>query len=256
MHKEALMFKSKYSTLILVLIISLLCVMIFPEFSIAGPGGFVKAAARTFWGKVVIFALIIFFAPLVIWYLLSRTISIRRTKKHLKQLSKIDSNFDWMQIKERVTEVFYWVHSAWDQKNMELAKDYVEDWYIRNQQMIIDKWEREGIMNIVSHVKIKSINPLYVSYNPNEPSKNRIVLEIDAEMRDYLVDIASSKVVKGDKTLGDMSTVWSFIFKNNKWTLSMIEESDTVMDYLSETNDVPILVDEKLMTAINYKSSK
>lgn len=70
--------------------------------------------------------------------------------------------------------------------------------------------------------------------NRKHPEKNRITVGIDAEMRDYLVDKQTGKVVEGNKPQGEVSTVWSFVWRNNQWMQNLIESDDMEMDYLSE----------------------
>ena len=85
---------------------------------------------------------------------------------------------------------------------MQLAGDFMTDWYQLNQQLQLDKWDRDGVRNVTADVRIKRLTPLHVRHEPTAPENDRIVVEIVAELRDYLVDKASAKVVQGDKTLG------------------------------------------------------
>ena len=49
-----------------------LLVAVAVEPAVAGPGGIIKQAARTTWGKVVMALLAILFLPLIIWYSVKR----------------------------------------------------------------------------------------------------------------------------------------------------------------------------------------
>ncbi len=208
------------------------------EPALAGPGGLIKQATNTFWGKMVLLGLVLFFLPLIILNLFKRARLVKKTRQALRELSRQAPHFEWMRLKERISEVFLWVHEAWDQKKMEVSEDFMTSWYMQNQQIILDKWERDGLENIVSDVRLKKITPIYVACDPRDESNDRIVVEINAEMRDYLVD-QSGKVVTGDKTLGEVTTVWSFVRDEGKWLLSMIEEQETVGSYLEEPDMVP-----------------
>lgn len=210
----------------------------FSDIAFAGPGGIIKEASNTFWGQIIMFGLLLFFTPLIIWYSVKRHILIKRIKKLLKQIALSDHRFEWMELKDRFTQVFYWVHSAWDQQKMDLAKDHVSDWYMKNQQFLLDKWEKEGLENKVSNVKIKSITPLYIVQNIKDDNKNRITVEIEAEMRDFMINKQTGKVVEGDKKLGNMTTIWSFVWQNDNWVLNLIEADDMSMEYLSEKSKV------------------
>lgn len=213
--------------------------------SFAGPGGIIKAATKTFWGKIIILCLMIFFLPLIIKYMITRRIQVIKTRKQLRLLGRQVPYFEWMALKNRIHDIFIWVHSAWDKKKMDIAEEYMSQWYKQNQQLILDKWERDKVKNIVSDVKIKELTPLFV-YSDTDNGDERIVVEITAEMRDYLVDKETGKVVDGDKTIGDVTTVWTFIRIDNKWVLTMIEADGTVFEYLKEPNYIPQIVENIL----------
>ncbi len=212
--------------------------LFFSDNAIAGPGGIIKEASKTLGGKIIMIGFLLFFLPIIVWYSLKRSILIRRTTKLLEQIAQSDPRFEWMELKDRFTQVFFWVHSAWDQKKMDLAEEQVTDWYLKNQQLLLDKWEKEGLENIVSNVKIKTMTPLYLALNVKNECKNRITVEIEAEMRDFMIHTKSGKVVEGDKTLGTVTTIWSFVWQHDNWMLNLIEADDISMDYLTEKNKV------------------
>ncbi len=232
----------RWKTVLVACVAVALLVAVAVDPAVAGPGGIIKAAARTTWGKVVFGLLVILFLPLIVWYVVKRALLVRRTRKALRELGRQVPYFDWLPLRERISEVFVWVHSAWDQGKMQVACDYMTEWYRMNQQLQLDKWQRDGLKNVTSDVTIKRLTPLHVSYDPAAPQNDRIVVEIDAEMRDYLVESATGQVVKGDKTLGDSTTIWSFVRENGRWVLSNIEPDAMGMEYLSEPNRVPLPV--------------
>jgi hypothetical protein len=211
-----------------------LVALVTPEAALAAPGGIVKAAARSTVGKIVMAAVAVVLLPLLLWLAARRAIAVRRTRAALRRLGASVPHFAWLPLKERVSEVFGWVHSAWDQGKMDLARDYMTAWYVRNQQLQLDKWERDGLRNVTSDVKIKGLTPLYVRHDPHARTPDRIVLEIEAEMRDYLVEKATGTIAQGDKTLGTVTSVWSFVFEDGRWLLSNIEAEKTAFEYLEE----------------------
>ena len=229
----------KPSTVILCISVVLIgTIILFPDPSFAAPGALIKAAAKSFWGKVIFSVLILIFLPLVIWFLIERSILVRRTRRILEKLGASDPRYNWLELKERITQIFIWVHSAWDLKKMDTAAGYVKQWYIENQQLQLNKWKRDGVENIVSDVRIKQITPLYLCRDPSNPEKDRLVLEINAELRDYLVDIATGQVIQGDKTLGELTTVWNFVWEKDRWLLAMIEEAESAEEYLKRRDKV------------------
>lgn len=198
----------------------------------AAPGGAIKAVAQSTLGRIVVLLTCLVFLPLIVWFVARRAMLVRRTRLALSALGRRAPHFAWLPLKERLTEVFGWVHSAWDQGKMDLARDYMTEWYARNQQLQLDKWERDGLRNITSDVRIKRMTPLYMSHGSGE--QDRLVVEIEAEMRDYLVEKATDRIAQGDKALGIQTSVWSFVYENGRWLLSNIEPEDTAFEYLQE----------------------
>ena len=234
--------QSSRSTWFLVAAAVVALVLLAPDPLLAGPGAIVKQAARTTLGKIVFGVLVVVFLPLIVWFMAKRAILVRRTRASLQQLGMRVSHFSWLPLKERITEVFGWVHSAWDRQKMELARGYMTEWYVRNQQLQLDKWERDGLRNVTSDVRIKTITPLYVSHDPASPQEDRVVVEIVAEMRDYVVEAATGQVVQGDKALGELSTIWSFVREDGAWVVANIEADDMVLEYLTMPDRVPLAV--------------
>lgn len=229
---------TRRKALFVALVAVALLVTLAVEPALAAPGGLIKAAARTTWGKIVMAGLVLFFLPLITWNLVKGAILVRRARRTLREIGRQVAWFDWLPLKERISEVFGWVHSAWDQRKMELARGYMTEWYARNQQLQLDKWERDGLRNVTSDVRIKGITPLHVNHDPGHPERDRVVVEIVAEMRDYLVEQEGGRVVQGDKTLGDSTSVWSFVREGERWVLSNIEPATMAMEYLSEPKRV------------------
>jgi hypothetical protein len=114
----------------------------------------------------------------------------------------------------------------------------VTAWFAGNQQLKLDKWKRDGLRNVTSDVTIKRLTPLYLSHELGSPEPDRIVVEIRAEMRDYLVKEATAEVAEGDKTLGELTSVWSFVHEGGRWLLSSIEPDSTSLEYLAEPDRV------------------
>ena len=230
------MLASSLRVLFVALAVFVILTLVVPDPALAAPGGLIKQAARTTLGKIVFAAIVLLFLPLIVWYLIQRAILVRKTRTALRRLGAQVPHFAWLPLKERISEVFGWVHSAWDQGKMEQAGGYMTAWYTRNQQLQLDKWERDGLRNVTSDVRIKDLVPLYAAHNPQAPDQDRIVVEITAEMRDYLEEKATGKVVNGDKTLGTTTTIWSFVRENGTWVLSNIEPAELSLDYLKEAN--------------------
>jgi CBS domain containing-hemolysin-like protein len=118
--------------------------LIAPAF--AGPGGKIASAIfQTFWGKVLLFILAILFFPLILYTLVREYLAERHTLKDLRQLAKVNKLFDWLTLRDRITDCFYRIHTAWRKEDMTEASDWMTDWYWKNQQLVyLDQWAKEG----------------------------------------------------------------------------------------------------------------
>lgn len=235
------------SIIILSLFVIVMSALVFTEFAIAGPGGFIaKALFETFWGKIVLVLLTIIFLPLIIYILAKEKIAEKRARKDLRYMSKYDSNFEWLRIKERASDCFYRIHSAWSKKDVSEAAEYMSDWYWKNQQLVfLDRWEREGLVNHCQVNKITEIKPvLFVHRNDGKPHEgSTLVISIRAFMKDYLAKKYTGEVVEGSKMLKNVVTIWSFTMTGDKWRVSNIEEDTFSVEYAKLVSELPRIED-------------
>ena len=104
----------------------------------AGPGGKIATVmVKSFWGRVVLIALVIFFLPLIMYDSIILALAKRRARKDLAFISTLDPRFEWLNIKERVTDCFTRTHDAWQKENLDDLSGWMADWYMKNQQMVI-----------------------------------------------------------------------------------------------------------------------
>lgn len=237
------MHKSIYFLVFIIVV----CLVVVAEPALAGPGGKIaKAMYQTFWGKVVLFGLVVFFMPLIIYTLIKEKIAERRARKDLRYMTQFSALFEWLKIKERVTDCFYRVHAAWSKEDVSQAADWMTDWYWQNQQVVhLDRWEREGLINICEVKRINNIKPLLFAHRNDGGSHedSMLVMSITAHMKDYLQDRSNGKVVEGSKTWQDVETIWTFTLRNGKWVVSNIEEDTMSMVYAKMVADLPNIED-------------
>jgi hypothetical protein len=79
-----------------------------------------SSARRALWVSLAVLAVLVL--------LVKRAVLVRRTREALRRLGARVPHFAWLPLKERVTEVFAWVHSAWERGKMDLARDYMTAW--------------------------------------------------------------------------------------------------------------------------------
>jgi hypothetical protein len=225
------------------MLLAVLCVTVavfvgVPDVAYAAPGGIIKAASKSLFGRIVAFGLCLILLPIIIWYVVRRTKAIRRTREALATLSNQFPQYRWLEVRDRVTEVFNWTWSAWTQQKMSLAEGHVTHWYMQNQQLQLDDWERRGVENVCHVEKINNIEPIYFSHGANGEGA-RLVLSIIARVVDYLRDKKTGKVVEGDTKPADLETIWTLIYQEGAWRLNLIESSDAEGQYLGMPVEMP-----------------
>jgi len=227
-----------------ILNILLLCVLFYPATALAGPGGKIaRAVAETFWGKVILAVLVLIFLPLALWVILQEYRAKKRVLHDLKIVAQASPDFDWIKIRNRIQDCFHRVHTAWEKSDVSEAARWMTAWYWKNQQMVyLDRWERDGLVNICEVDKINTIKPLLFSFRsdgrtPGEGSELAVLIE--ARMKDYLERKSDGKVVEGSKKKKDVERVWSFTFEKGQWVVSKIDAGSNSLEYVEMMRSVP-----------------
>ena len=234
---------SKSTTVALSVFLVIVMALIIAEPAIAGPGGKIaNAAFESFWGRVILLILTIIFLPLILYVLLREKLSERRARKDLRFMAGYSSVFDWLKIQQRAKDCFFRVHSGWEEEDLSAVSGWMTDWYWQNQQLVhLDRWKKEGLVNVCDVKKITNIKPLlFVHRNQGqEHEDSMIVVSIEAKMKDYLQERDSGKVVEGSKRFKEVETIWSFTMENGEWKVSDIEEDSMSLAYAKLAKDLP-----------------
>jgi hypothetical protein len=207
----------------------------------AAPGGVIKAAAKNVWVQIGLGVLTVVFLPLSIWWSAKRWRHIQATKKALRALAVHHPQYHWLTLRDRTADIFQWVWTAWTDQKMSQASSFMTHWYWQNQQLILDRWTKQGLTNVCEMKKIVNITPIFVQHVQSETCEgSRVVMEIDANLVDYLQD-SSGKVVEGDKKADQLITIWTLMWDGGAWRLSMIEDESCDVNYVGVPNEVPAL---------------
>lgn len=209
----------------------------------AGPGGrILKELFDTPLGKIVGIVLGIVFLPLILYIKFREAIEVKKTHRDLRKLAAVNpALFGWFNLKNRVTEVFGQVHSAWRKEDMSKASEWMTHWYWQNQQlMYLDRWEEQGLVNVCNVRKVLEIKPLHLSCSDaTDFEDTRVVVSIEANMEDYLMDRESGRVVEGKKGYKNGETIWTFVLQGGIWKAENIEEDTLSLAYAKLKNIVP-----------------
>jgi hypothetical protein len=218
-------------------------VVLAPDLALAGPGGKIASAiAKTFWGRVAMVALAIVLLPLILYVVAREWVAERRAHRALRQLRSLQPAFDWLTLKDRVTECFHRVHAAWRREDMAQASAWMTDWYWQNQQLAhLDRWAEQGLVNRCTVKNVGRIRPLHVACRDLDGamSGSRVVVGVTAKMEDYLEERETGKLVEGEKDYKDVETVWSFELLRGAWRVANIEEDSLTLAYAQLANELP-----------------
>jgi len=217
-------------------------VLFLPDVALAGPGGIVKAAARTTVGKIAFALLILVFLPFVVYILGKRALAIRRTRRDLARLAQLYPQYNWLDIRQQVTAAYTWMWSAWSDEKLEKARRFTTDWYWANQQMLLDDWEAQGLKNVCKLYHVNHIVPLHFEHRADhgvDGEGSRLIVSISGLVADYMKERATDKVVQGDKKSADLEAVWTFVWADGQWRLNMIEQDAMEYAYLELPNVLP-----------------
>lgn len=136
-------------------------------------------------------------------------------KKKLKELS-YESNWSLFHINKRVEECFSKVQYAWEQRNQDLATQYIsEKIYKKHKKMtdrLIKKWQINKLDWMRLHsMKIVEVKDFYGKW------KDNFTVFIKWSSKDYYVDDKTGKVVSWDKKTIAFEELWTFIYDDSKW---------------------------------------
>ena len=210
--------------------------------ALAGPGGRIASAAfSTFWGKVALAVLTIVLLPFIVWHFWQQRQATRRARADLQFMASHDARFDWLQLRERVTECFHAVHGAWSDADVLKTSPWMTDWYRQNQQAQLDRWARAGLVNVCEVKKLSDVKPLFfVHRNNGAPHEgSSVAVLMSATMKDYLVDQATGKVSEGTKDFHGVDTVWTFVLRDGEWRVNGIEQGDLSVAYARLIPELP-----------------
>lgn len=115
-------------------------------------------------------------------------------------------------------------------------------WYWQNQQLILDRWANQGLTNVCELKNIIRITPIFVQHVESETGEgSRVVMEIKANVRDYVQETATGRLVEGDLLIGKFTTIWTLMWDGSAWRLNMIEDEACDVNYVGVPNVVPTL---------------
>ena len=210
--------------------------------ALAGPGGKIASAVfESFVGRIALVALVILLAPLIVYFMIKERRAQSRAIKDLVFMAQHAPQFELVNIRQRATDCIQRVYAAWSKEQVGEASRWMTNWYWQNQQLVhIDRWEREGLVNVCNLKELKSLNPvLFVHRNDGAAHEGSIiVLSVAANMQDYLAQRGSGEVVEGSTNFMDVFTAWTLTLTGGQWLVSNIE-SGSGLQYADMAKQLP-----------------
>lgn len=150
------------------------------------------------------------------------------SRKYMKLISKKDVLWKYKNIEKQVIESYYVIQNAWTNMNMELAKNYMDDYLYELFRQKIEWMEIGNKRNVLKRIKLINLNPVSV-IDDEDDSKDLIWFYIKGSMIDYTINTKTNEIIEGKNTILGISFIeyWKFVRKDNKWVLSeILQESE------------------------------
>jgi hypothetical protein len=170
----------------------------------------------------------------------------------LLKLSATHKNFNWIDLEKEFSHIVRRVYIAWANEDMAEVKEYVNNWYWRNQQIVnLDYWKSQNLKNVSRLRTLEKVNPLYLEFSSEENlNGTRIAIRIDVEAEDYLLDIETNKIIEGKKGYQDLDYVWFFKYEDGKWLLDDIRQGATSLGFAKLANVIPTNVAQQIASPV------
>jgi hypothetical protein len=167
----------------------------FPLEAWAGPGGlFVKAAAKSPFGRWLVAILGIVCLPFIVYlYVREASATIRA------------------------------VYAGWREGDLSRAAEHMHPPYFASQAALIERWKDEGKRNVCELEELGRMSPLWVR-TESDTEYATLALLVRGTQLDYLEDVASGQVIKGNREPARaFESVWLLVCRNERWCVYGIE---------------------------------
>lgn len=231
--------KRRWALLLLLIAVGLALAALDARVAWAGPGGiFVKAAAKTVVGQLVLGVLGVVFLPLVLYVFIGQELGIRRTRRELTLLARTRPEFAWETIEREAWRAIEDVYDGWEAGALEDVADRMTPEYFASQQALLERWKDEGKENVVKLHSVRRLFPLYVRTESSGASSTVAVL-VHARVTDYLLELRSEKILKGNQAVDNaFESVWIFAHRDGQWRVARIEEGRLSFSFAKMKNDI------------------
>lgn len=148
--------------------------------------------------------------------------NINNATNVIGEASKFDSTWRYEGIKERVSDVFYGYATAWMNRDLSFAKDYLSERYLNDVNTKLEWMSLRGEVNILKDYKLINLKPVSAIDNVGDNDDILWVL-VEASSIDYIINENTNQVIDGDPRYArSYGEYWRFIKERGNWVLDNI----------------------------------
>src|SRR5436305_4743809 len=185
---------------------------------------------------ILVLAVVFFVLPrLVVWWRRQQSSGIasrrrvadrqRRVELAAAEAAEDDAAFAPEQVRARAARLFIDIQAAWDTRDRVRLRELVAPELLAEWERRLDDFDRKGWHNRVQPIGEPRIE--YVGLvNRGEDRADRVVVRIEARLRDYVEDAYGQRVGRVDAT-GDTTRVrefWTLAKRDGRWILQSVEQ--------------------------------
>lgn len=144
--------------------------------------------------------------------------------KGLADIKQMDYSFDEQRFKDNVMDIFFKIQGAWMNRDINAMSSLLTDEMKRTFQTEIDGFIREGKINRLENIAVRSVEVMEAW---QESGEDYITVLVYANLLDYTVDEKTGSVVAGNKIDPiKFEEYWTFSrpVGANPWRLSAINQ--------------------------------
>jgi predicted lipid-binding transport protein (Tim44 family) len=167
-----------------------------------------------------------------------------RTEKLLQFLSRQDPSVAPEALRKDAESTFRKLQECWEKRDYGPMEPFMMASLFAQHMAQIRGMIRNREINRIQDLKVEKVDLVNVRY-PDKPIQREFTALISASARDYYVEEASGKFIRGDKASARFQEFWTFQLLDHLWLLRDVEQAGE-SDYLKDENFVEMLTDQNL----------
>jgi predicted lipid-binding transport protein (Tim44 family) len=167
-----------------------------------------------------------------------------RTEKLLKFLSQQDPSVAPEDLHAIADATFRKLQECWEKREYGAMEPHLMPSLYAQHTAQLRGMIHNHEINRIEHLKVERVDLVNVRYM-EKPDQREFTALISASARDYYVDEASGKFLRGDSAAARFQEFWTFQRQEDRWLLREVEQSGE-SDYLKDENFAEMLTDQQV----------